>query len=171
MKPSSALTVTLLLAALAGCDKPAPRGEAREGAKARKDHVAAPAPPPPGWAIPLLGKGLRSVLTEDGACVGNTDGVELYYEGAPPGTRIVGWGWDKDLKARVQRVVLVDRDFQIVGAGEGGLPRPDVPTALPDISDGETGWAVVTTQTTGYFDAYGVVKNGQGVCKLGHIEF
>lgn len=175
MKLAPAMLAALagLSLALSACDEPKPRGEApaepAPGPGAAR--TSEPLPPLPAWAPEVMGKGLREAFTETGECVGNTDAVGARYEGAQPGVKIIGWGWDKAEKTAVERIVLVDADFRIVGAGETGLPRPDVTRAQPDITSPTTGWQAFTSRTAGPLDAYGVTSGGRGVCPLGHIEF
>jgi hypothetical protein len=175
------------LFALAACDQPKFRdkGADAQGAPAAAAAPAQAAPPPrviptkaepvpqpPAWAAAVMGKNLRAAFPKTGICKGNTDIVDVKFTGEPAGTQLLGWGWDVAKKARVGRVVLVDANFLIVGAGEGGAPRPDVSQALPDeIKDPNTGWTAVTRLTAGPLDSYGVVGDGDAVCVLGHLEF
>lgn len=171
---------------LAACDQPKFRDKGPEAAapppaaaapadaapKVREIPVKAePVPAAPAWAADHMGKPLRTAFPETGICKGNTDIVDIKFTGDPAGTQILGWGWDVPKKVRVAKVVLVDRNLVIVGAGGGGVARPDVPQALPEITDANTGWTAVTKLTTGPLDAYGVVGDGDAVCVLGHIEF
>jgi hypothetical protein len=175
------------LLALAACDQPKPRppgpppaAKAPEAGAPAAPAAAPPArvipsdtgptPPPPTWATLVIGKTLRDAYPQTGSCKGNTDIVQKTYAGDPPGVQIHGWGWDLKAKARVQRVVLVDRDSKIVGAGESGVPRPDVNQYNADIKDPNTGWNADLPRTTGYVDGYGVL-DAKTVCPLGHIEF
>ena len=175
----------LPLASLAACDRPKPRDQSQvsgpiSGAPAPaapaapagpKVTISTEAPPPPAsWATALIGQPLRPTFPGSGACVGNTDVVDTRYKGGPGGAKIIGWGWDPAAKTAVQHVLLVDRDFKIVGAGETGLARPDVTAARPDITSRTTGWQATTTKTAGGLDSYGVLADGKTTCKLGHIE-
>ncbi|MDZ4371053.1 MAG: hypothetical protein U1C74_06495 [Phenylobacterium sp.] len=170
--------------ALTACDQP----KWREGSQgASGDPASAPAtsapavrqipadtagtPATPEWAKPLVGKTLREAFPKTGICKGNTDIIQKTYAGTPQGVQVHGWGWDDAKKARIERVVLVDKDFQIVGGGQGGVARPDVPTGLPEISDAATGWNADLPLTAGPLDAYGIVGEGDAVCVLGHIAF
>ncbi|MBX3484340.1 hypothetical protein [Phenylobacterium sp.] len=173
------------LLALAGCDQPKFRDKGAEPAaaaavadaaeqapKAREIPTRAePVPAPPEWASAVMGKTLRAVYPKTGICKGNTDIVDAKFTGDPPGTRLLGWGWDTPKKVRVARVVLVDRTMSIVGAGAGGVERLDVTQALPEVTDKMSGWTAVTRLTAGPLDAYGVVGDGDAICPLGHIEF
>lgn len=168
MTPRFPLAALLPFLALAACDEPKPR-PAAPGAK----PVSAEAPPRgPDWADEFIGRVFTQAFPGELApCDGATDVVELRYDGAPGGVKIVGWGWDLTAKAAVPRVILVDAAGLIVGAGETGLPRPDVNAAKPAITSPTTGWAAVTTRTRGPIDAYGLVASGKALCRLGHLEY
>jgi hypothetical protein len=157
------------LATLAACDKPKPRQVTPEVARL-KGHSTDPLPANPEWLTVLLGRKAGEAMPAKGACIGNTDVIEMRYEGASPGTKIIGWGWDTELKAPVQRVVLVDGSGAIVGGGETGLDRPDVPSARPEVTSPAVGWAAITPMTKGAVDTYGITTGGQGTCFLGHME-
>ncbi|HSV04752.1 MAG TPA: hypothetical protein VLI41_16265 [Phenylobacterium sp.] len=180
---------TAALIALAGCGKPKVRAPASsEGrppiatAQAPKAGQPAWSPPPaktstaalpaePGWAGALLGKQLKTALPATGGdCVGNTDLVDFRYVGATPGVLIEGWGWDKAAKQAVARVILVDKDGQIVGGGETGTPRPDVSASQKAVTSSTTGWKAVTPVTTGVLRAFGMTGDGQATCPLGQID-
>lgn len=180
------VATALAAASLAGCDKAKPRPPSAQPAapSAAATPAGAPAawtPPPPkptndplpaqaAWAGALLGKSQKVAFPRaDGNCIGNTDRVDLRYVGATPGVMIEGWGWDKDAKQVVARVVLADKDGQIVGGGESGVPRPDVPAAEPFVTSSTSGWKAVTPVTTGVLLAYGIVGEGR-TCALGQID-
>ena len=151
-----------------------PGCEARERAAATAPPSALgettdPLPPLPPWAGGFLGRQLREAFPADGACVGNADRVDRRYRGVAPGTRVMGWAWDTALKQPVERILLVDAGLQIVGAGEAGQPRPDVPAARPDVTDPGVGWSALTPLAAGPVDAYGIVGDGGAVCRLGQV--
>jgi hypothetical protein len=102
--------------------------------------------------------------------VGNADGVWLRHVGASPGSLMGGWGWDFKAQSEVKRIVLVDLSAQIVGAGEGGLPYPEVLKLRPEVKSPNTAWRAVTPKTSGPIDVFGVVEDGAGLCPLGHLE-
>src|SRR6185437_13583400 len=105
---------------------------------------------------PLIGKGLRAAFPGLGDCLGNTDGVKARYTAGAGGSRIAGWGWDPKARAPIGRVVLIDRNAVIRGAGEGGYRRKDVPRHLPDVTSETTGWRADTALSAGPLDVYGV---------------
>jgi hypothetical protein len=169
---------TLVL--VAGCDRPKPRpGAAAPGPAGAPAQPAAPptpttteAPPPvPAWAEAYMGRPLNDVLpTQSTECVGNTDNVNLRYQGATPGTRVEGWGWDRTANKPVEHVLLIDDHTGVViGAGQSGKPRPDVVRARPEVTSPTTGWEAVTPKTTGGLYAFGLLADGKSVCRLGHI--
>jgi len=160
---AAGLTLTLV----AGCDKPKDRSE-QTAAPAAVEPATPPRPPQPAWATAYLGKSLRELFPKTGDCIGNTEAVETRYT---DGAAIIGWGWDNAAKTAVARIVLVDAGFRVVGAGESGMSRPDVPAARPDIPDPNTGWRAIATTAAGAVDAYGITDDGQGACKLGYIKF
>jgi hypothetical protein len=154
--------------ALSACDEPKPR----RPPPAAHLGVADPTPPAPDWARDLLGRPLAEAFPDpSGHCLGNTDAVAARYAGVPPGVKIVGWGWDTAARAVVRRVILVDIDGRIAGAGESGFPRPDVAAAVPQVTTLDSGWAAHVARTKGPLDAYGVIDGGQALCRLGHLEF
>ncbi len=186
LRTRTVLLTLAALTALSGCDKPKwqdnPPPAAAAPGTAAAPATAAPAarvvptdaggtPAAPAWAADMIGKGLRTLYPATGVCKGNTDIVQKRYAGAPAGVQLHGWGWDVKSAARVARVLLVDTEMKIVGAGEGGIPRTDVPQYLPEIKDANTGWNADLARVTGPIDAYGLLPDGKTVCPLGHIEY
>lgn len=174
------LTLALLaLPALSGCDHPKPRGPGAGNTVVELGRLIrntllqrqAGTPPPPDWARPLIGRPPDQVFTVKAPCVGNIDQVTRRYEGKPPGVRILGWGWDPAARVRIQRVVLVDVSYHIVGAGDGGAARPDVASQVSGVTDPATGWVVNLPRTQGPVDAYGLTGDGRTACRLGHLAF
>ncbi|MGA0605755.1 hypothetical protein ACO2Q0_07115 [Phenylobacterium sp. VNQ135] len=166
LTPSLVAALGGALVLVAGCDKAKDRSE--QAAPAAAAPAAPPRPPQPAWATDYLGKGLGQLFPKTGDCVGNTEAVEARYA---DGVAVIGWGWDNAAKKAVARIVLVDSAMRVVGAGETGMSRPDVPAAQPQITDPNTGWRAIATTPAGALDAYGITDDGQGACKLGHIQF
>src|SRR6476660_9888010 len=113
-------------------------------------------PDVPSWAVDLLGEKLRSTFSAEGHCLGNTENVQMRYTGATPGVKVVGWGWDPAGKQPPPRVILVGPDYTIVGAGQPGTDRPDVPKSRPEITSSNTGFSAVTKLTKGSVDVFGI---------------
>ena len=170
--------------ALTACGEPAWMDPAKAGARPEPPFRLAGEPPPvekkiptsadsvpapPAWAAGLIGKTLAEAYPGEGACMGNTDSVILTYQGATPGAKVLGWGWDPVAKHRIDRVVLLDGERRIVSAGEGGVARPDVAKAKADVTDRNTGWSADVPKVTGIFDSYGVLADGVSTCVLGRI--
>lgn len=161
--PVKAAFVSLAALSAAACAEP----DTRPAPKVRAEAV----PPAPAWAVALLGRPLRSVFRKDTTCTGATDMVEVVYRGARPGVLITGWGWDPAGGQPVPRVVLVDDAYRIVAAGEARIRRPDVPNAHPEITSDLTGWGADVPLAEGIVTTYGVLPDGQTVCKLGGLKF
>jgi hypothetical protein len=163
--------VALAAAALTACG---PSGANKAASHAPTPAAAPDTPGPlpalPAWAGGYMGKTLSDVLPLAADCVGNTDKVRHRYAGPPPGAKIVGWGWDRAAKRHVEHVLLTDETLKIVGAGEGGLTRADVPRTAPDITDDHTGWLGLTSRSAGVVMAFGVVSDGRAVCPLGQVQ-
>lgn len=128
-----------------------------------------PAPPPPAWVVDMLGKDLRTAFPKSGPCVGNTDVVAVRHLGPPAGTKLLGWGWDPVRKQPLPRVVLVDSDRRIVGGGNGGEDRIDIPPVMPQVTSTKTGWSAAIPLTAGRVETFGVLDDG-AICPLGGAD-
>jgi len=135
-----------------------------------KHVTSAPLPPPPAWAIPLIGQQLRVAFPKAGACTGNVDAIRQRYTGPAAGAELSGWAWDPAARAAPPRVVLVDDNYAIQGAGEVGLPRPRVPLVRPDVTSPNVGWEAITSRVAGPLTAWAVLADGQSICKVGVLE-
>lgn len=164
--------LVLVLSGLAGaCEQPAWRGLAAEGAgPAGPGKSRDPVPDVPPWLRSIEGKTLAAVFSRQTQCIGNAEAVALTYLGPPGGAKIVGWGWAVRGRMSPPRVILVDGGSNIVGGGESGLERLDVPTAVPAVTSSTTGWWALTTRTHGRLDAYGLFPVRRTICKLGHVD-
>lgn len=165
-----ALAVSLL-PPLAACKRPEwAKGAPPPVAQARSAVTAAPGVLSDdgiaGWARPILGKSPREAFPRNGVCIGNTDGVRA---GQATRRTVYGWGWNLAAGKPVERVILVDINYRIVGAGEGRVPRADVDRGHPEYKGAPTGWMAGTNLAAGPMDAFGVVEGG-AICPLGHIE-
>lgn len=154
---AGALTAGLVLGGVAGCSERADTGPAAS--------VQTPPPPLPVWATPLMGKMLKAVRPRQGACVGVFDLVTVRHMGSQPGAEGQGWGWDTQAKAPLSKVVFTDESGRIVGAGEGGSARPDVPKARADVTSGSTGWKGVMHVNEGKVSVSGLLGE-DGACPV-----
>lgn len=127
-------------------------------------------PPFPPWSKGLIGADLTSRFPKRATCTGNTDSVVVRYDGNPSGLKLLGWGWDPAAKQRIDHVILVGPSARIVGAGDGGVARPDIPAAMPLIRDPDTGWYAELPLPATAVDAYGIVDGGAAICRLGHLS-
>jgi hypothetical protein len=187
----AACVLALALAGLTGCGQPSWRdpatskGSAEVAPEVRKalglrDAAIPPASPSryvttdplpaaPAWAAVLINQPLDRAFPKTARCLGNTDGVKVRYAGAVRGVRLAGWAWDPVRREPLQHVVIRGADSTIVGAGEGGKRRLDVPRVVPDVISDVTGWEAVTWRYGGPVDIFGVLADGQTICRLGHI--
>ncbi|MDP3173628.1 MAG: hypothetical protein Q8M88_04255 [Phenylobacterium sp.] len=147
----------LLAISLAACDQPEWTKPSAPG-----DHP----PPAPAWAAPLIGERLREAFIETAGCAGAVDTVTQRFKGPPPGARIVGWAWDARAHQPATQIIVV-RDGLIVGAGDGGRPRADVPAVRPDVTSAATGWQADARSIGGELEVLAVI--GAGACPLGRI--
>jgi hypothetical protein len=167
MRPTAPVRLAIVAGhcALAGCGRP----DFSEAPVSTPPVTTAPAPSLPAWAQGLLGKGVRDVFPQVASCAGSVDRVDLRFEGPVPGSRIIGWAWDLERKSAPPRIVLADKQFRIVGAGETGLPRPDVVQARPDITSPTTGWQAQTPNLGGPVYAF-AADLGTRACRLGRLD-
>lgn len=164
------LALTAATLALAACTRPAWTDPARSRDQRELPDPtpavpldAGPVPSPPPWATGLIGRRLRSVFHKTGVCIGEAGRVERRFQGPPAGVSVSGWGWDGQARAPVTRVLLVDKDLRIVGAGVGGLARPAEPDADPR-SRG-AGWRADAPRTSGALKVFALTDAG-AICLL-----
>jgi hypothetical protein len=159
--PIGLLLVCLGLGGLAACSDPDPAAVVAP--------VKTPLPSYPAWANPLIGQNMSHVLTGRGACLGVWDIVAAKHVGSRPGDEGEGWGWDVAAKAPIHHVLFVNADNLIVGAGEGGRPRPDVPKAREDVTSPDVGWHGIIGVTRGKILAVGITAKNAG-CNVGAFD-
>lgn len=163
----------LAAAALAACSpQGASTGEPPQKPKpAPMPVIAGALPAPPAWAQPFMGKIITRMLPQKETCIGNIDHRKGRFTGPPAGSEVGGWGWDKQAKRPIARILLTDETLQVWGAGEGGgEARPDVPPRMPEVQDPRTGWRGFATGTSGLVVAYGLIDDGRAICPLGELE-
>lgn len=127
-------------------------------------------PPPPAWATNLIGQPLRTLFPTQTSCIATPDFVQLRFLGGRGGVRIVGWGWDPTAKTPVPRILVVDSRFRIVGVGESGVRRLDVPKVRQDVTSEFSGWSAITSRTSGPVAIFGLLADGKTICRGGRLE-
>lgn len=171
------LALAATIAALAACSRPdwtdpAKSHDQRELAAAPVPPVpvvATPLPAPPAWAVGLIGRPLRSIFGRNGVCVGQTEAVALRFQAPPTGARIHGWGVNVRTGHGVERVLLVDKDLKIIGAGSGGLPEAQVGAAARTAGSANAGWQADGPALPGPVRAFGIT-DAASVCPLGQVQ-
>jgi outer membrane protein OmpA-like peptidoglycan-associated protein len=128
--------------------------------------VTDPMPAYPAWSAPFIGRPLRAVFPKTTQCLGYVDGVMLEYAGIRPGVKLYGWGYDEAAQAPIWRVIFTDARGTIVGAGEGGFERDDVPAKLAKVNSAVTGWQGYAAATTSPVAVWGIAGPAQSVCPL-----
>lgn len=155
-----------------GALEPAGRDAAPQPPAPRQATVTRdPLPPYPAWASEVMGKPVRELFPKTADCVGNADTVVMRFEGEPPGAQVIGWGWESEAALPVRRVVLADAAGRVVGVGEGGSERPDVPGRQPQVTTTKTGWLALVGLRSGTVEAYGVTSRPRTVCRLGAVTW
>ena len=120
----------------------------------------------PAWSTPMIGKLVSQVAKGRGPCVGVFDVVSTRYAKPRPGVKAEGWGWDVAAKQPLKQILFVDSKDRIVGAADGGKPRPDVSEARADVKSPNTGWKGVAGVDKGQIAAMGVTEK-DAACDLG----
>lgn len=154
------LLALALANALAACDRPGPLSAAARGG-------LPPPPAVPGWAVSLMRQPLKTAFPASGACVGAVDGFSDRYAGA---RRARGWAWDPSHAQPVRRLAVVGAAGRMVGFGEGGDDRPDVPAARPEVSSRTTGWWVVAPNMERSYTVYGLDEATRSACVIGVLR-
>jgi hypothetical protein len=148
------------LLAAAGCDRSGPLSAVA------RNHLP-PAPPAPAWSAALLGHSLASLFPGVDSCIGSVDGSTERYRGAH---RVEGWIWNYSVQAPSSRLAVVDPAGVMVGFGEGGLVRSDVPGVRKDVTSVTTGYRVVTPEGPGPYTIYAIDAGRRSACRIGPVK-
>lgn len=151
----------VICALLSGCDRPGPLSAAARG------RLLA-GPPPPAWAAGLAGQPFAKGFAPTLACRGHLDAVR----DAGGGVReLIGWAWDAANARPVDRLAVVDGAGRMVGFGEGGRRRLDVPVALPQVRSDHTGWqATAAVRGRWTYVVYGLDLSRRQACEVGKLK-
>jgi len=117
----------------------------------------------------MIGTNAAPDYDQSKACLGHFDMISLVHKGDHPGYEVYGWAWDVDAAAPAARVIIADSTGRIVGAGEGGVNRPDVPKVLPKVTSVATGWRGLVAARGGKVTALAVLKSGKQ-CDAGSLQ-
>jgi hypothetical protein len=58
----------------------------------------------------------------------------------------------------------------MVGFGDGGLYRADVPLARPEVGSRATGWALIMPTSGRSYAVYGIDRDSQSACLIGKVN-
>jgi hypothetical protein len=87
--------------------------------------------------------------------------------GRPGWFAVGGWAWDSAANKPPVKVVLVESDGTVAGAADLGASRPDVPKAVPQIRDANTGWnGVVQLPSGAVVHAFAILADTKSACPL-----
>lgn len=170
--PVRRVLLAYFIVLLVGCSQPnwAARTTAPSGA-AGPVIVHTSLPQVAAWARSSIGQSIKALYPRTAhTCVGNLDSILTRYEGRLSGAQLFGWGWDQTLRRPVSDILIADQNGKIIGAGNSGFARPDVPASRPDIHSGLTGWRAIVGGRTGTVYAWGIVVQPRTVCPLGRID-
>ena len=155
----------LALVFLVGCEKE----EAREKQREVTPVVTTPLPAYPAWAQSLIGSHIKVDPSTASACRGAFDVVKVRHLGPILGDEVEGWSWLMAEKTPAERIVFVDRNGLVTGAGETTVNRPDVSAAIPMVTQPKVGWHGEIDTNTGTMTALAALPDG-GYCAVGSKE-
>jgi hypothetical protein len=101
----------------------------------------------------------------NGRCIGHLDRVERIVAGANGGFRIAGWAWDTD-KRSVPRAALLVEDGIVKGIGRFIAARPDVVTAMPEVSALTNGFVGYVPRGVAKIAAYVLDRDQTSACRI-----
>ena len=166
-KPMWVFGAMVLMATVSGCNgKPEDTGQSPGASSGAPTVVKGPGPAYASWVAPMLGHRVADVAKVTAPCLGSLDVAGTRYAGPPAKVAIEGWGWDETAKRPLPRVILTNEDGKIVGGGETGVSRKDVPAAVAEVKTPLVGWKGFAQASSGDITAVGLTASG-GYCTLG----
>lgn len=157
---AAAALIAVLTCGLCGCDRPGPLSSAALGARALP-------PIAPEWGWRLQARDLRRVFPATTRCIGFVDHYGERYAGS---RRVDGWSWNVSLGQPVRRLAVVDSRGRMVAFGAGGLGRPDVAAAHPELEAREVGWTLIAPAREGRYALFGVDEGSRSACYVGALQ-
>lgn len=102
-------------------------------------------------------------------CAGSYDLHSIQVVGYhPPGIFFTGWAWDQDQKRPLRDLLVLDEHNRIAGYAQTTMPRPDVPRAIPAVTDERVGWQGYAPYSLAGKAIHVVgLENGSVTCRLG----
>ena len=113
----------------------------------------------------LLGRHINEVasMSPPDACLGYFDIASAV--GVQGGERVQGWAWSRPEKNAPSLILLVNDAGVIVGLASGGIERPDVVAAIPEVSERRTGWQGYAKEGRAV-SAYALIEGRREACRL-----
>jgi hypothetical protein len=102
------------------------------------------------------------------ACRGSIDVVKPIRDYRRPGFRFGGWAYDVAAAAPATAVVLTDPGGRLIGVGQSGFRRPDVPAVVPSIISMDTGYLgyIPADLEASEAAAFAILADGVSACPL-----
>jgi hypothetical protein len=120
----------------------------------------------PDWSGSYLNTQFKDKFTKAFECIGRADGkISSFSSGA----RVAGWAWAVESSKPIDKILAVNADGKIIGAGHGGFSRPDVKAATPNVTSENVGWQADTTVASGPIDFYGLSDDPAASCHIGQL--
>jgi len=117
---------------------------------------------------------LKSAYRPDGGlCKGSTDKITALPAGDATGVKVAGWAWDPVRRKPPTRIVFASGS-RIIGYGEVGYPRPDLPRHLYSRKATDAGWIgfIEPLQPPFSVNTYGVVNSHRKeICQIQNATF
>lgn len=150
---------------------PTPAMTAAEATPASGPLSGDAAPAPPSWAVPLIGQPVATLFPNTIAkCLGSADKVAMRFSSPQPTVRIDGWAWNVTTKSTFDRLLAVNADGVVVGAGATVYERPDVLAVKADVvTELVSGYQVFAQNASGVVRIYGVDPGSAAVCRFSQI--
>ena len=114
-----------------------------------------------------LGDRLRThfSVVDGSACEGRIETVKAIDSAVLPGSKAVGWVWDRSSRKVPAEILLVDLGGRIVGFGRAGFARQDIRQSVALIQSDYAGWVgYVPGKRSRPITAYAITNGGKSVC-------
>ena len=94
-------------------------------------------------------------------CMGAIESTEPFQSGSSISYRVKGWAWDPKTQTVPEKIILVDKEFNVVGYGISGEPRFDITKAIAG-NPYNSGWLayIINPKVKGPISAYAATDSG-----------